>query len=295
MRIQQAEMAKEAGIEGFCYWHYWFAGRRLLDRVFDEVVKSGKPDYPFCLCWANHSWYQKTWDPNKPNKLLVEQTYPGIQDYEDHFYAMLPAFKDSRYIKVNGKLLFAVYAPLDIPDAKLFIDAWNRLAKENGLEGFYFVGHAFGVKNAKTILELGFDSVTVDYIYDAYDYHTSPLKIFLERAKRKFLRIPRLLDYEEYMDCALNECQLKSNIHPCLLPNFDHSPRSTFQGHILIGSTPDKWGELCKQMSYKMQTRVDQENLLFIKAWNEWGEGNYLEPDLKYGKRYIEMTKQSTL
>lgn len=122
VRVQQAEMAKEAGIEGFCYWHYWFAGRRLLNRDFKEVVESGKPDFPFCLCWANHSWYAKTWDPKMPNKLLIEQTYPGIQDYEDHFYAMLPAFKDSCYIKVNRKLVFAVYAPLNIPDAKLFID-----------------------------------------------------------------------------------------------------------------------------------------------------------------------------
>lgn len=185
VRIQQAEMAKEAGIEGFCYWHYWFNGRRLLDRVFTEVVDSGKPNFPFCLCWANHSWYQKTWDPDKPNKLLIEQTYLGIDDYIAHFNAMLPAFKDSRYIKVDGKLLFAVYAPLEIPDVKLFIEIWNRLAKENGLAGFYFVGFTFGVKNIKTILELGFDSVTVDYIYDAYAFHTFPLKTFLEKIKRK--------------------------------------------------------------------------------------------------------------
>ena len=295
VRVQQAEMAKEAGIEGFCYWHYWFAGRRLLDKVFKEVVESGKPEFPFCLCWANHSWYQKTWDPNKPNKLLIEQTYLGIQDYEDHFYAMLPAFKDSRYIKVNEKLLFAVYAPLDIPDAKLFIDTWNRLARENGLEGFYFVGYTTVSEDTNTILNLGFDSVSVDYIYDAYTFHTSPLKIFFEKVKRKFLKIPRLLEYEQYMGCALSEYQLKSNIHPCLLPNFDHSPRSAYRGCILIESTPDKWGELCKQMSHKMQTRVHQENLLFIKAWNEWGEGNYLEPDLKYGRKYIEMTWQATL
>ena len=99
-REKQAQLAREASIEGFCYWHYWFGnGKRLLANVFREVVETGKPDFPFCLCWANHSWYQKTWDPNKPNKLLIEQTYPGVNDSEAHFYEMLPAFKDKRYMR----------------------------------------------------------------------------------------------------------------------------------------------------------------------------------------------------
>ena len=109
VREEQVRLAKEAGIDGFCYWHYWFNGRRLLDRVFSEVVESGKPDFPFCLCWANHSWSMKTWDPSRPNKLLIEQTYPGKNDFEAHFYAMLPAFKDPRYIRHKGKLLFGVF------------------------------------------------------------------------------------------------------------------------------------------------------------------------------------------
>lgn len=272
MRIQQAEMAKEAGIEGFCYWHYWFAGQRLLDRVLKEVVESGKLNFPFCLCWANHSWYQKTWDPNKPNKLLIEQTYPGEQDYIDHFYELLPAFKDERYMKVNGKLIFGFFNPLGMPDAKFFIDTWNCLARENGLEGFYFVAYTYGVKNVDAVLNLGFDSAAVDYIPDTYAFHTSLLKIFSRRFKRKFLKIPRLLEYEQYMNCVLSEYQLKPNIHPCLLPNFDHSPRSAYRGNILIGNTPEKWGKLCRQISGKLQTRLQQENLLFIKAWNEWGK-----------------------
>ena len=126
VREQQAALAKEAGIEGFCYWHYWFAGRRLLDTVFKEVVESGKPDYPFCLCWANHSWYAKTWDPKVPDKLLIEQTYPGEQDYIDHFYAMLPAFKDERYMRVNGKPIFGLFSPLDIPEPEVFFNLWNK-------------------------------------------------------------------------------------------------------------------------------------------------------------------------
>ena len=115
IREQQAELAKEAGIEAFCYWHYWFGeGKRLLERPFNEVLTSGKPDFPFCLAWANHSWYKKLWDSQAREKdlLLIEQKYLGIEDYKSHFYAMLPAFKDDRYFRVNGKLFFIVYDPI---------------------------------------------------------------------------------------------------------------------------------------------------------------------------------------
>lgn len=293
VREQQAELAREAGIEGFCYWHYWFNGRRLLDRIFKEMVENGKPDFPFCLCWANHSWYQKTWDPNKPNKLLIEQTYPGINDYIAHFNALLPAFKDPRYMKVNGKLIFCLYAPLDIPNVNFFIKTWNQLAIEHGLNGFHFIGFNFGIQKVNTILELGFNSVTIDCIFDAYKFKTSSTSHFIKKIKRKILNTPRLLEYNQYIDCMLNEYQVKNNIHPCILPNFDHSPRSAHRGCIIVGNTPDKWKGLCTNIIKKIQIRPQEENLLFIKAWNEWGEGNYLEPDIKYGKKYLVALKQA--
>ena len=137
VREEQARLAKEAGIEAFCYWHYWFGnGKRLLERPFNEVLESGKPDFPFCLAWANHSWYKKLWDPNAPKKdiLLAEQTYPGVEDYVNHFKTLLPAFKDKRYLKVDGKLFFVLYSINDFKDVSLFINTWRTLAKENGLE-----------------------------------------------------------------------------------------------------------------------------------------------------------------
>ena len=132
VRIKQAALANEYGINGYCYWHYWFAGRRLLNDVFDEVVTSGKPDFPFCLCWANHSWYKKTWTKGKDDTLLIEQTYPGVEDYEKHFYTMLSAFKDSRYLKTDdGRLLFGIFAPDRFPDFIKFKNICNKLAIEN--------------------------------------------------------------------------------------------------------------------------------------------------------------------
>ena len=289
VREEQAQLAREACIEGFCYWHYWFAGRRLLDRVFTEVVESGKPDFPFCLCWANHSWYQKTWDPTKPDKLLIEQTYPGLQDYIDHFNAMLPAFKDKRYMKVNGKLIFGLFDSNGFEDFPLFMKTWNNLAKDNGLEGFYFFGFTFKTNTLGEILNRGYDAVVPDYIMDFKNEKTS----IFERIRRKFFHYPKILYYEDYSNYVLSHYVLGKNCHLCINPNFDHSPRSKERGVVISNHSPEKWKELCSKVFSLCGQREWEENLVFIKAWNEWGEGNYLEPDLKYGRSFIEATKMA--
>src|SRR4030066_949188 len=130
-RIAQAEMAKEYGIEAFCYYHYWFAGKSLLERPFAEVLESGKPDFPFCLCWANQTW-TGIWH-GAPNRILIEQTYPGMEDHRRHFEALLPAFCDKRYLKVAGKPLFAIYNPMELPATPRVLELWRGLAANAGL------------------------------------------------------------------------------------------------------------------------------------------------------------------
>ncbi|MBR3979881.1 MAG: glycoside hydrolase family 99-like domain-containing protein [Bacteroidales bacterium] len=296
IRIQQAELAKEAGIEGFCYWHYWFAGQRLLDKVFYEVVETGVPDFPFCLCWANHSWKAKTWDHKIPDKMLKEQTYPGMEDYKNHFYAMLPAFKDSRYIKIGGKLLFGIFAPLDIPDFVVFKEYWNRLANENGLEGFHFF--AYNPKPVKTpeIQKKNFDSVVEDAYSEAIVNRSNKIVYFFKMFSKYVLRRPLITKYSRYVKYCLQSVSLEENIFPCILPNYDHTPRSGRKGLLLHNSTPELWGHLLKGVIKNRQNvnfKKEDSNLIFIKSWNEWGEGNYMEPDLKYGKKYIIKTRQS--
>ena len=148
VRAAQAELAKEAGIEGFCYYHYWFGdGKQELELPFNEVIRTGEPDFPFCLCWANESWHAKFWDKDgkaSSKKLLIEQRYLGHEDNVKHFYSLLPAFKDKRYMKVDGKLLFLIYRPLDFENVSGFIQDWQKLARENELEGFHFVGQLNG-------------------------------------------------------------------------------------------------------------------------------------------------------
>ena len=130
VREQQAELAREAGLEGFCYYHYWFGnGKQLLERPFNEVLASGKPDFPFCLCWANHDWTNKSWI--KGNSMRMDSTIAKMvyskEDHIAHFKALLPAFHDRRYMTVDGKPIFAVYAPHDIPDVEQFIETWQKL------------------------------------------------------------------------------------------------------------------------------------------------------------------------
>ena len=281
-REKQAQLAREAGIEGFCYWHYWFAGRRLLDRVFTEIVESGKPYFPFCLCWANHSWYQKTWDPTKQDKLLIEQTYPGEQDYIDHFNAMLPAFKDKRYMKVDGKLIFGIFNSDRIPSFPLMKKTWNRLAKENGMEGFYFFGLIQSENRVAGAIEKGYDALVYENMTNVYE------KSFCKYLKiiKNCLHIPSTITYKKYVDESIRFFNEHNDYIPCIMPNFDHSPRSSYRGRILRNDNPKEWGRLCKETVNIVIKR--EFPFLFIKAWNEWGEGNYLEPDSKFGRAYID-------
>lgn len=292
VREKQAELAREAGIEGFCYWHYWFNGERLLDRVFAEVVATGKPDFPFCLCWANHSWYAKTWNPKVPDRLLIEQTYGGIKDYEAHFYEMLSAFKDKRYIKIDGKLAFGIF-DTNFKDFPLFEKTWNDLAKQNGLEGFFFYAlcqQDYFIKRAK---DNGLRNFVVDVLVDAHYYADSKITRKWGLFKKEYLKQPYTVEYSKYVDYAINyykrDYDLTPNMIPCIEPGFDHSPRSAHRGTVFKNSTPELWGILCKNViDIINQSDTHKEKVLFIKAWNEWAEGNYLEPDLRYGKLFIE-------
>ena len=286
VREEQASLAKEAGIEGFCYWHYWFGnGKRVLDRVFTEVVESNTPKFPFCLCWANHSWFAKTWDPTKPPKLLLEQKYPGVEDYTNHFYAMLPAFKDERYIRVNGKLLFGLFAPLDMPDIELFKDTWNKLAQENGLKGFCYFGYLPTPKYTCNVLEK-FDYAVVDWYGEAIASKNNLIKRGLKWINSHVLHRPYIGLYMDYVKYVVNQINEDPHILPCLLPNYDHTPRSGKRGMLFHKSTPQLFESLLKQ-SFDIRNVESEDNIIFLKAWNEWGEGNYLEPDLKYGKGYL--------
>ncbi len=283
VREQQADMARAYGIEGFCYWHYWFGnGDRVLTRVFDEVVKSGKPDFPFCLAWANETWSGRWHGAN--DRILKEQTYPGTQDYINHFNELLPAFKDKRYIRVNGKLFFMIYQPSQLPNAHQFINLWQDLANKNGLEGFYFVAHIIGIKEYQKQISLGFDAVNV-IRYHLYETRMQfELKIRLKRL--------RVYEYKDALKVFVGDEEKNINCIPTIMPNWDHSPRSGKSAYILHNSTPEYFEEHLKHVFNIIKDKPLENRIAMIKSWNEWGEGNYLEPDLVHGYEYLEAIKR---
>lgn len=287
VREMQANMARESGIEGFCYYHYWFAGRRLIEKPFNEVLTSEKPDFPFSLCWANHSWEEKTWSSDGKNKMLIEQTYPGIEDHINHFNAVLPAFKDKRYIRVNNKPIFGVYSPKDIPNVSEYIKLWNDLAKKEGFEGVYFIAITFKAKDIERYIKEGFDSVVFDLMFKR-----KSLMRFFNLACHKLFKIPSIIDYRDYSKTLLSDMPVSNYVFPCVLPNYDHTPRSKRRGHLFSNSTPSNWAKLMGGLLEKLKGKNKEENVIFLKSWNEWGEGNYMEPDLKYGKEFLDALRK---
>ena len=289
-REAQADLAKEYGVEGFIYWHYWFgAGRRLLGRPFDEVLESDKPDFPFCLAWANHSWEDKQFSKEGTHRILMEQVYPGDDDYISHFNFLLKAFQDSRYVRVDGKPFFMVYNPKELPDAAHFIQLWQKLAKEQGFQ-FHFVAHTHQKEDIELFKSWGFDAVVLVRLFDVFKKKLS----LWERAFSKFSRIVlkrgRILDYGLASSCFTGEEDKREDCYPVIIPNWDHSPRSGRQGHILVHSTPEKFE---KHVDVTFSTIKDKQNkIVILKSWNEWAEGNYMEPDLKYGRGYLEALRK---
>lgn len=295
VREAQVELAKEAGVDAFCYYHYWFGnGVEELDLPFKEVVKSGKPDFPFCLCWANESWYSKLWnmDGTISKKALTKQVYPGDDDIIAHFKSLLPAFQDSRYVRVDGRLFFMIYMPLEYPDVSHFMDLWNKLAKENGLGGFYFVGHLvhgsdINPMNVNKIISLGFDAVNVAGLFRALREKRS----LFSRFKHKILKQPYIFKYKDLIPYLVTEDDNRDDVIPTITPNWDHTPRSGVSGTVVTGITPALFKKGVENALRLVRTRHDP--VIILKAWNEWGEGNYMEPDLKNGKAYIKALREA--
>ena len=320
VREAQADMAREAGIEGFCYWHYWFGNdKMLLERPFKEVLESGNPDFPFCLGWANHSWTNKTWEvgTKKVKEDFLMQMHYSVEDYIKHFDYVLPAFKDKRYICVDGKPLFLIFRPLDIPSVKEFIDLWQQKAKDNGLKGIHFVGisPSIDVDNQKTIdvlrrkvksqgdvlypklFDSGFDAVNSRGVFRAELLARSLFNIVKRYVLRVFFNhfVLAKMPQREINKFLYDEYDKLENVYPTLLPNWDRSARSGKKARIYVDSTPKVFKEQLITALDLLKDKNFEHKILFLQSWNEWAEGNYVEPDLKYGRGFLDVIKDCIL
>lgn len=292
VRIAQADMAASYGVEGFCYWHYWFAGRRLLQRPFEEVLSSGAPDFPFCLGWANESW-TGVWN-NDPRRMLIEQTYPGEADDRSHFDYLLKAFSDHRYIMVDEKPLVFIYKPLKLIDAKQRLDRWREWAHQAGLKGLYILGN--NMLDFDDAASLGLDGavVTTLGLVNTKNAIANRAKWLYWGVRKKLsLGGPRTVGYEEAIKHLIPDLsRFRFDAYPCAYPNWDHTPRSGRKGLVLTGSTPELFERHLNDAIDEISGRDQEHRIVFLKSWNEWAEGNYMEPDWRWGTSYLEALRR---
>ena len=317
VREQQVALAKEAGIEAFCYYHYWFGGKQLLERPFQEVVASGKPDFPFCICWANHTWSSATWSTKgKQSSVLMEQTYGGKEEDTAHFMSLLPAFRDPRYLTIDGRLVFCIYDVWHFKRVKEFMDTWRQLADEYKLPGFYFIGMtsntlSFDVRNQEhkpclpnlesskdiyqAVLNMGFDAV------NSFGKRRGEMRAkgMTRNLLHRVLEIMHMnigvntYDYSKTVAQFFAPEDQWENVFPTIMPQWDRTARNANREGIYTNATPERFAEHIRQALEVINGKQAEHQVLFLKSWNEWAEGNYVEPDLKYGHGWLNAIKNT--
>jgi hypothetical protein len=277
VREAQAALAAAYGVSGFVYYHYWFHGRRLLERPFDEVLASGSPDFPFALCWANEEW-SRNWDGT--GQLLIPQEFSD-QDDLDHIRWLATAFADDRYIKIDGRPLMLIYRPALLPDARRTAEIWRTEAQRLGFPDLYLCwveswGPPRGGPGAFGLdASVGFMPLTRERIY----------------APVEGTRGHRILDYRSAYRATLKKSPPKWKRFPSVMVGWDNSARRPNGATIFTGSTPQAYEEWLRRAAASVSDVRAEENYLFIVAWNEWAEGNHLEPDQRYGRAFLEATR----
>jgi hypothetical protein len=303
-REKQSALAQANGIEAFCYWHYWFGhGRRLLEKPLEEVLRTHEPSIKFCICWANQSW-AGIWH-GAPDKILQEQNYPGKEDQDNHFAAVLPILRDQRYLTVEGKPLFVIYRPHELPDAKEFVDHWRKLGHEAGFNGLYLV--AMSNRFEEPALD-HFDAV-VSYGPGDFLTTTPPVgtasRLILKGLRTKFgnyvpgairnlLGFPRRFDYAKASAIGFERLPRQERFFPCVLSGWDNTPRSGLGGVVFENFSPAKFRVAFRRALDFVRDRKPERRIVFIKAWNEWAEGNYVEPDKNFGSALLDVIREET-
>lgn len=295
-RLAQEQLAKAYGIHGFCYYHYWFNGKRLLYEPLDRKLKNANEDLPFMMCWANENW-TRTWDGSE-NEILLGQDY-GIEDDKKHIQHLITYFKDDRYIKVNGKPVFIIYRPKFFPEIDKTIDIWREEVKKAGFPDLY-IGFSQNYEHEFEPTTKGFDfafEFQPDFINASA--RTPFPNTFLEKVLRKIkkklkIKVANQDSYIDYSNFAAKQISkdFKKNVYPGITPMWDNSARRKNNPFILHNSTPEKYKNWLNHIKNNYPWESVPESFLFINAWNEWAEGNHLEPCQKWQNSYLEVTKE---
>lgn len=302
----QAEIAKENGIDGFCFYHYWFEDKPLLEKPLLNYLKSEDIDFPYCFCWANESW-TNGWAKAEAS-IILEQKYGERHEWKRHFDFLLPFFKDDRYIKENNCPLLVIYRPYLFEKMIEMLNYWKELCIENGFEGMKVLSQRF--ENPKEYQEL----------YNYFDYHIeyqpgvgqsmmAPKKNIYKKLRgilhdwilktfNKDISVhqnisgPVKVDYDAIWETILNSKPSSNKAIAGAFVNWDNTPRHKRRGSVYVGATPDKFEQYMKRQLKHVEEEY-KNNYLFIFAWNEWGEGGYLEPDEQDNDLYLKAIKNA--
>lgn len=280
---QQYEIAQQYGIEGFCFWTYWFGeGNRLLEKPLAHLLQP-ESKVKYCIAWANHDWFDKSrW------LLLQKQNYLGPADYERFFYEMLPHFQNKNYIKKDNKPVISIFMVKDIPDLDKFVELWNSLAKKEGFPGFYFISDQYD-PNSKW-----------NQYLDAYSH--SPVmfrnRTFFEKFIERMIRYhswtlfgPMRYSYSKLMKNLYDGYSEIEKFIPTIFSGWDTTPRHAKRGVMLLGFNVETFRAHVRDV-FSLDTKNE---FIFIKSWNEWAEGNLLEPDDIFGDKLLEVIKEESL
>ncbi|HRH77670.1 MAG TPA: glycoside hydrolase family 99-like domain-containing protein, partial [Cellvibrionaceae bacterium] len=275
----------------------------LLERPFNEVLKSGSPGLPFCLCWANENW-TRAWD-GLERQLLIKQDY-NDKDSKDHINWFIDVFKDERYIKIDGRPLLLIYRLDHLPDTKGLIGEWRKAVRNAGFSDIYLVAvkNGFVQLSDEAILENGFDGI-VDFQPNRIDFpNPTGLKAWLYRFAKRVLpdsvyqRVKvsvsanNIVDYRSMVKGLLKKEWPKIyRKFPTIFPSWDNSARRK-SATIIQNDDPELFGEWLHHSIECVEVYPESERLVFVNAWNEWAEGCHLEPDQKYGKSFLEQTRK---
>ncbi len=278
----QAELARKSGISAFCYYYYWFGqGKRMLERPVDALLKPGSPDFPFCMCWANENW-TRTWD-GQDSTILMQQTYSAEEDAA-FIRSLLPFFKDRRHVRVNGKPLLLVYRVENLPDARATTTRWRDICRaELGVEPYLV-----------NVLSTRFDGAPqatggFDAAVEFPPHGTMMSEVPLEQRRPGFRGAA--IDYISTARELLSRAPYPFKFFRGVMPQWDNTPRRPDDGICYVNTHPQnylRWLQMAVRQTRKMH--AGDERLVFINAWNEWGEGAYLEPDSEYGNAWLEAT-----
>lgn len=297
----QANLAKQYGVYGFCYYHYWFGGKLLMEKPMENMLHNRDIDLPFCICWANENW-TRAWS-KKSNEVLIAQTYGGQNEWKEHFEYLCQFWRDDRYIKIDGKPLMVIYRPEIIPVLSEMLEYWQILAKENGFKGIVFAyqrseydhrkdkgGDLFqyGIEYQPSLVKRHQDNQvgmlakrTLNIIFQKFPYPLFRWNAYCSSYDRAWKEILKIIPRDEKM-------------LPGAFVNWDATPRHKRRGSFYLGATPEKFRRYLSEQ-IKRAKHIYKKDMIFIFAWNEWGEGGYLEPDEQYKYGMLEAVREALI